>query len=57
MKYRILVDVTRASGVRTYECEAPSKAEALRRYRAGKLECTDEQLEAEALGEPEIEEA
>lgn len=53
-KYRILVDVPRASGSRIYEIQANSRKEALLAYNAGKGKCVDETLEADEVDAPTL---
>lgn len=56
MKYRILVDVTLASGIQVYEVDAADEEEARCKFFRGEAKCVEEQLEADALGQIEIEE-
>lgn len=55
-RYRIRVEVVRASGEQIYEVEARSKAHARQLYdRDEQGSCVEENLEAEVVGEITIE--
>ena len=56
--YLVRLPIAAASGYQVYEVEAASLAQARQLWQdhAGDYECTGEEIEVTALGEPEFEE-
>lgn len=52
-KYTVTVDVTRATGFRTYIVEATTPEEAKAAVLAGEARCDEEQLEVEETNDPD----